>query len=210
MQYGRACDELGGRAAPRPAASGWHLPCPQAEKFRSKAQKSDQFRSGQQFCRYLYYLGRIRTIQLEYPEAKDCLQQASQRAHAQLAACHYTPVPLCVAAVAYVLRCSAGRARACCRAAGADVASCCAWVGRDLTSPCAACAVAQALRRAPSIAHGFRITVSKWLILVRTAHGCLLVAASGLAGSLSSACPKHVPRWQPFCPRSRMYLYRSV
>ncbi|GLI66345.1 hypothetical protein VaNZ11_010128 [Volvox africanus] len=75
----------------------------QAEKFRSKAQKADQFRSGQQYCRYLYYLGRIRTIQLEYTEAKDCLQQA--------------------------------------------------------------------LRRAPSIAHGFRITVSKWLILVRLLLG---------------------------------------
>ncbi|PNH08316.1 putative 26S proteasome non-ATPase regulatory subunit 3a [Tetrabaena socialis] len=75
----------------------------QAEKFRSKAQKADQFRSGQQYCRYLYYLGRIRTIQLEYTEAKDCLQQA--------------------------------------------------------------------LRRAPTIAHGFRITVSKWLILVRLLLG---------------------------------------
>ncbi|KAG2501927.1 hypothetical protein HYH03_000425 [Edaphochlamys debaryana] len=75
----------------------------QAEKFRSKAQKSDQFRSGQQYCRYLYYLGRIRTIQLEYTEAKDCLQQA--------------------------------------------------------------------LRRAPTIAHGFRITASKWLILVRLLLG---------------------------------------
>ncbi|KXZ51995.1 hypothetical protein GPECTOR_10g1017 [Gonium pectorale] len=75
----------------------------QAEKFRSKAQKADQFRSGQQYCRYLYYLGRIRTIQLEYTEAKDCLQQS--------------------------------------------------------------------LRRAPTIAHGFRITVSKWLILVRLLLG---------------------------------------
>ncbi|KAG2439463.1 hypothetical protein HXX76_004818 [Chlamydomonas incerta] len=75
----------------------------QAEKFRSKAQKADQWRSGQQYCRYLYYLGRIRTIQLEYAEAKDCLQQS--------------------------------------------------------------------LRRAPAIAHGFRITVSKWLILVRLLLG---------------------------------------
>lgn len=31
-------------------------------------------------CRYLYYLGRIRTIQLEYTEAKECLQQASRKA----------------------------------------------------------------------------------------------------------------------------------
>ncbi|GFR43460.1 hypothetical protein Agub_g4543 [Astrephomene gubernaculifera] len=75
----------------------------QAEKFRSKAAKSDQFRSGQQYCRYLHYLGRIRTIQLEYSEAKDCLQQA--------------------------------------------------------------------LRRAPAIAHGFRLECAKWLILVRLLLG---------------------------------------
>ena len=49
--------------------------CSQAEKFRSKAQKEDVFRSHQQYCRYLYYLGRIRAIQLEYTEARDCLQQ---------------------------------------------------------------------------------------------------------------------------------------
>jgi len=47
----------------------------QAEKFRSKAQKEDVFRSHQQYCRYLFYLGRIRAIQLEYSEARDCLQQ---------------------------------------------------------------------------------------------------------------------------------------
>lgn len=47
----------------------------QAEKFRSKAQKSDQFRSNAQYSRYLYYLGKIRTIQLEYTDAKECLQQ---------------------------------------------------------------------------------------------------------------------------------------
>uniref|UniRef100_A0A7R9V4F1 PCI domain-containing protein n=1 Tax=Chlamydomonas euryale TaxID=1486919 RepID=A0A7R9V4F1_9CHLO len=52
----------------------------QAEKFRSKAQKSDAFRSNQQFCRYLYYVGRIRTIQLEYTDAKDFLQQAARKA----------------------------------------------------------------------------------------------------------------------------------
>ena len=37
-------------------------------------------RSGQQLARYLYYLGRIRAVQLEYSEAKDCLQQASRKA----------------------------------------------------------------------------------------------------------------------------------
>jgi hypothetical protein len=51
----------------------------QAEKFRSKAQKEEVFRSHQQYCRYLYYLGRIRAIQLEYSEARDCLQQVWQR-----------------------------------------------------------------------------------------------------------------------------------
>lgn len=52
----------------------------QAEKFRSKAQKSDVFRSNQQYCRYLYYVGRIRTIQLEYTDAKESLQQAVRKA----------------------------------------------------------------------------------------------------------------------------------
>lgn len=28
-----------------------------------------------QYCRYLYYLGRIRAVQLQYSEARDCLQQ---------------------------------------------------------------------------------------------------------------------------------------
>ena len=47
----------------------------QAEKFRSKAQKTEVFRSYQQYCRYLYYVGRIRTVQLEYTDAKESLQQ---------------------------------------------------------------------------------------------------------------------------------------
>jgi len=51
----------------------------QAEKLRSKAQRPEVSRSTQQLCRYLYYLGRIRAIQLEYTEAKDCLQQASRK-----------------------------------------------------------------------------------------------------------------------------------
>lgn len=67
-------------ALPRPNLQTPLPPLPlQAEKFRSKAQKADQWRSGQQYCRYLYYLGRIRTIQLEYAEAKDCLQQVRRR-----------------------------------------------------------------------------------------------------------------------------------
>ncbi|BDA42686.1 probable 26S proteasome non-ATPase regulatory subunit 3 [Coccomyxa sp. Obi] len=52
----------------------------QAEKLRSKAQRPEVSRSTQQLCRYLYYLGRIRAIQLEYTEAKDCLQQAARKA----------------------------------------------------------------------------------------------------------------------------------
>lgn len=75
----------------------------QAEKLRSKAQRPEQSRSNQQHCRYLYYLGCIRAIQLEYTEAKDCLQQAA--------------------------------------------------------------------RKAPKIAHGFRVMVNKWLILVRLLLG---------------------------------------
>lgn len=35
-----------------------------------------------QLCRYLYYLGKIRTIQLEYTDAKECLLQAARKAPA--------------------------------------------------------------------------------------------------------------------------------
>ena len=52
---------------------------PQAEKFRSKAQKGDTWRSPPQWCRYLFQLGTIRAIQLEYSEARDCLQQVGAR-----------------------------------------------------------------------------------------------------------------------------------
>ena len=51
----------------------------QAEKLRSKAQRPEVSRSTQQLCRYLYYLGRIRAIQLEYTDSKDCLQQALRK-----------------------------------------------------------------------------------------------------------------------------------
>jgi len=50
-----------------------------AEKLRSKSELPEQ-RSNQQYCRYLYYLGRIRAVQLEYTDAKDCLQQAARKA----------------------------------------------------------------------------------------------------------------------------------
>eukprot|EP00898_Chlorokybus_atmophyticus_P006198 jgi/Chlat1/657/Chrsp103S01055 len=51
----------------------------QAEKLRSKTQRAES-RSNHQFCRYLYYLGRIRAIQLEYTDAKECLLQAARKA----------------------------------------------------------------------------------------------------------------------------------
>jgi 26S proteasome regulatory subunit N3 len=53
----------------------------QAEKLRSKAQTPSS-RSNPQQCRHLYYLGRIRAVQLEYSEAKACLQQAHRKAPA--------------------------------------------------------------------------------------------------------------------------------
>jgi len=54
----------------------------QAEHFRSQVQGSstDTMRSTQQLSRYLHYLGRIRAIQLDYTEARDCLQQALRKA----------------------------------------------------------------------------------------------------------------------------------
>ncbi|KAA3465528.1 putative 26S proteasome non-ATPase regulatory subunit 3 [Gossypium australe] len=51
----------------------------QAEKLRSKAPRFEAH-SNQQFCRYLFYLGKIRTIQLEYTDAKECLLQAARKA----------------------------------------------------------------------------------------------------------------------------------
>ncbi|XP_011046661.1 PREDICTED: probable 26S proteasome non-ATPase regulatory subunit 3 [Populus euphratica] len=53
----------------------------QAEKLRSKAPRFEAH-SNQQFCRYLFYLGKIRTIQLEYTDAKDSLLQAARKAPA--------------------------------------------------------------------------------------------------------------------------------
>ncbi|KAI9109238.1 hypothetical protein K1719_019861 [Acacia pycnantha] len=51
----------------------------QAEKLRSKAQRFEAH-SNQQSCRYLFYLGKIRTIQLEYTDAKESLLQAARKA----------------------------------------------------------------------------------------------------------------------------------
>jgi hypothetical protein len=49
-----------------------------AEKLRSKTELPES-RSNPQYCRYLYYLGRIRAVQLEYSAAKDCLTQVRTR-----------------------------------------------------------------------------------------------------------------------------------
>ena len=51
----------------------------QAEKLRSRVTLPVS-RSIQQQCRYAYYLGRIRAVQLEYSEAKEYLTQAYQKA----------------------------------------------------------------------------------------------------------------------------------
>ena len=49
----------------------------QAEKLRSKAPEPTV--NTAQVARYLYYWGRIRAIQLEYTDAKDCLLQAARK-----------------------------------------------------------------------------------------------------------------------------------
>jgi len=53
-----------------------------AEKLRSKTQLNPTHRNMHQFCRYLYYVGRIRAIQLDYTESKENLQQALRKAPA--------------------------------------------------------------------------------------------------------------------------------
>lgn len=51
----------------------------QAEKLRSKAP-SFGAHSNQQHSRYLFYVGKIQTIQLEYTDAKESLLQAARKA----------------------------------------------------------------------------------------------------------------------------------
>ncbi|XP_047054353.1 26S proteasome non-ATPase regulatory subunit 3 homolog A-like [Lolium rigidum] len=51
----------------------------QAEKLRLKAPRFEAH-SNQQFCRYLVYLGKIRTIRLEYTDVKGSLLQAARKA----------------------------------------------------------------------------------------------------------------------------------
>lgn len=50
-----------------------------SEKLRSKAP-SFGARSNHQCCRYLFYVGKIQTIQLEYADAKESLLQAARKA----------------------------------------------------------------------------------------------------------------------------------
>ena len=52
----------------------------QAEALRAKAQRDDTYRSSQQHCRLLYYQGRIRSVRLEYTDARDALTQALRKA----------------------------------------------------------------------------------------------------------------------------------
>lgn len=54
----------------------------QAEALRSKAQRPETVRQQQQLARYLYYLGRIQAVQLDYTDAKDSLQQAARKVRA--------------------------------------------------------------------------------------------------------------------------------
>lgn len=115
----------------------------QAEKLRSKAQRPETTRSNQQACRYLYYLGRIRAIQLEYTEAKDCLQQAARKVRP--CESHST---VCVLVV--MLRCVSA---AHCAVSAAPL--------HPHSPP----------QQAPTVATAFLVTVNKWLILVRLLLG---------------------------------------
>lgn len=56
-----------------------HSQFEQAEKFRTKAQRPEA-QSNQQACRYLFYLGQIQAVRLEYSDAKDSLGQALRKA----------------------------------------------------------------------------------------------------------------------------------
>ncbi|KFM25452.1 26S proteasome non-ATPase regulatory subunit 3-like protein A [Auxenochlorella protothecoides] len=52
----------------------------QADALRARAQRPDTARDVQQLARYLYHLGRIHAVRLDYSEAKECLQQAVRKA----------------------------------------------------------------------------------------------------------------------------------
>ncbi|KAL6766568.1 RPN3 [Auxenochlorella protothecoides x Auxenochlorella symbiontica] len=51
----------------------------QADALRARAQRPDTARDVQQLARYLYHLGRIHAVRLDYSEAKECLQQAVRK-----------------------------------------------------------------------------------------------------------------------------------
>lgn len=53
----------------------------QAEKLRAQVEQGSGGQgSNQQLCRYMFYMGRVRAVALEYSEAKECLQQALRKA----------------------------------------------------------------------------------------------------------------------------------
>lgn len=51
----------------------------QARNFISKTSFPDHAYLNNQYARYLYYVGRIKTVQLEYSEAQTCLNQALRK-----------------------------------------------------------------------------------------------------------------------------------
>jgi hypothetical protein len=53
----------------------------------TQAARPEGARSNTQYSRYLFYLGRIRAVQLEYSEAKECLQQAARKVRRPLVHC---------------------------------------------------------------------------------------------------------------------------
>lgn len=52
----------------------------QADKLVSKTSLREDTTSNNQYARYLYYQGKIRSIQLEYTDAYRCLLGASRKA----------------------------------------------------------------------------------------------------------------------------------
>jgi 26S proteasome regulatory subunit N3 len=155
----------------------------QAEAFRAKAVRADQpFRSPPQFARYLFYVGQIRAVQLQYGEARELLQQAARRAPGLGVVA--PPVAGAVAADAAAAASDAGGGKKGgdkkSKGGGADggkstttaaAKDAKAMASVDLDgAAAAAAATAAALKAAPGAA-GFRVAVAKWLILVRLLLG---------------------------------------
>jgi 26S proteasome regulatory subunit N3 len=147
----------------------------QAEAFRAKAVRADQpFRSPPQFARYLFYVGQIRAVQLQYGEARELLQQAARRAPGLGVVA--PPVAGAVAADAAGAA-EGGDQKGKSKKGGGDKSSTAAskdnkaMASVDLDgAAAAAAATAAALKAAPGAA-GFRVAVAKWLILVRLLLG---------------------------------------